>query len=151
MMYSGGAYLEFWKGRSCPVRVLYNFPHSFRTYGRYWSFLRVTFSCHPNQIWGSICLGRPFLPHSHRFKIHKESSQLTPNNLGSYYSVIKLLANYINPLKPKIAWVILNNSVRPAKRKPHFTITKINWLMLLKEILPVYSKNHRKPINLKCR
>jgi hypothetical protein len=38
-------------------------------------------------------------------------------------------------------------SVRTSKRTPHFTITKINWLMLFKEIIAVYSEEHTKPIN----
>jgi hypothetical protein len=42
------------------------------------------------------------------------------------------------------------NSVRTSKRTPHFTITKISWLMLFKEIIAVYSENHAKPINTKC-
>jgi hypothetical protein len=29
----------------------------------------------------------------------------------------------------------INNSVRTSKRTPHFTITKINWLTLFKEII----------------
>jgi hypothetical protein len=36
------------------------------------------------------------------------------------------------------------------KRTPHFSITKINWLMLFKEIMAVYSEDHTKPINTKC-
>jgi hypothetical protein len=46
--------------------------------------------------------------------------------------------------------MIFNNPVRTSKRTPHFTITKINWLMLFKEIIAVYSENHAKPINTKC-
>jgi hypothetical protein len=29
------------------------------------------------------------------------------------------------------------------------TVTKINWLTLFKEIIPVYNENHTKPINKK--
>jgi hypothetical protein len=47
--------------------------------------------------------------------------------------------------------MLFNNPVRTSKRTPHFTITKINWLMLFKEIIAVYSENHAKPINTKCR
>jgi hypothetical protein len=39
------------------------------------------------------------------------------------------------------------NTVRSSK-KTHFTITKINRLMLFKEIIPVYTKNHVKHINI---
>jgi hypothetical protein len=53
------------------------------------------------------------------------------------------------PLKPKLMQIIFKNSVRTSKRTPHFTITKINWLMLLKEIILVYSNNYTKPINAK--
>jgi hypothetical protein len=52
----------------------------------------------------------------------------------------------LDPLKPK-----RKNSVRTSKRTPHFTITEINWLMLLKEIIAVYTENHTKHINTKRR
>jgi hypothetical protein len=45
--------------------------------------------------------------------------------------------------------MLFKNSVRTSKRTPHFTITKINWLMLFKEVIAVYSENHTKPINTK--
>jgi hypothetical protein len=57
----------------------------------------------------------------------------------------------INPLKPKLVEIIFKNSVRTAMKTPHFTITEINWLTLFKEIIAVYSENHAKPINTKCR
>jgi hypothetical protein len=43
---------------------------------------------------------------------------------------------------PKLAQIIFKNSVRTAKETLHFTITKINWLTLFKEIIGVYSENH---------
>jgi hypothetical protein len=43
--------------------------------------------------------------------------------------------------------MLFKNSVRTSKRTPHFTITKINWLTLFKEIIAVYSENYTKPIN----
>jgi hypothetical protein len=46
--------------------------------------------------------------------------------------------------------MLFKNSVRTSKRTPHFTITKINWLTLFKEIIAVYSENDTKPINTKC-
>jgi hypothetical protein len=52
-----------------------------------------------------------------------------------------------SPLKPKLAWIIFNDSVRTAKKTQHFTITKINWLTLFKEIIAVYIENHMKHIN----
>jgi hypothetical protein len=53
----------------------------------------------------------------------------------------------LNPLKPKLVQIILKNSVRTSKRTPHLTITKIDWLMLLKEIMAVYSESQTRPIN----
>jgi hypothetical protein len=46
--------------------------------------------------------------------------------------------------------MLFKNSVHTSKRTPHFTITKINWLMLFKEIITVYSENRAKPVNKKC-
>jgi hypothetical protein len=47
--------------------------------------------------------------------------------------------------------MLFKNPVRTSKRTPpHFTITKVNWLMLFKEIIAVYSENHAKPVNTKC-
>jgi hypothetical protein len=46
--------------------------------------------------------------------------------------------------------MLFNNSARTSKRTPHFTITTINWLMLFKEIIAVYSEKNAKPINTKC-
>jgi hypothetical protein len=56
----------------------------------------------------------------------------------------------LNPLKTKLAYILFKNSVRTSKRTPHFTITKVNWLMLFREIIAVYSENHAKPLNTKC-
>jgi hypothetical protein len=46
--------------------------------------------------------------------------------------------------------MLFKNSVRTSKRTPHFTITVMNWLMLFKELIAVYSENRTKPINTKC-
>jgi hypothetical protein len=48
-----------------------------------------------------------------------------------------------------LAWVIFKNSVRTAKETPHSTITKINWLTLFKEIITVYSENHKNEYKMK--
>jgi hypothetical protein len=50
-----------------------------------------------------------------------------------------------------LIYTVYKNRVRTSKRTPHFTITKINWLTLFKETITVYSENHTKPINTKCR
>jgi hypothetical protein len=60
------------------------------------------------------------------------------------------LVCYINALKPKLVWIIFKNSVRTAKKTLHFTITKINWLTMFKEIIAVCSEDHMKHINTKC-
>jgi hypothetical protein len=44
-----------------------------------------------------------------------------------------------NSLKPKLVYMSFKDSVRPSKRISHLTITKINWLMLFKEIIAVYT------------
>jgi hypothetical protein len=62
------------------------------------------------------------------------------------YSCVDLC---INPLKPKLLCIIFKHSVRTAKKTQLFTITKINWLTLIKEIIAVYSENHTKHINTK--
>jgi recombinational DNA repair protein (RecF pathway) len=49
---------------------------------------------------------------------------------------------------PKLIWIIFKNSVRTAKKTQLFTITKINWLTLFKEIIAVYCKsNHAHKMN----
>jgi hypothetical protein len=52
----------------------------------------------------------------------------------------------INPLMPQIVYKIFNNSVRTSKKTPHFTLIKIKWLMLFKEINAVCSEKYNKPI-----
>jgi hypothetical protein len=42
------------------------------------------------------------------------------------------------------------NLAHTSERTPNFTITKIKWLMLFKEIIAVCSENHTKPVNTKC-
>jgi hypothetical protein len=57
----------------------------------------------------------------------------------------------MNPLKSKIVQIIFKNPVRTSKRTPHFTNSKINWLMLFKEIIAVKNEKRKEPINIKCR
>jgi hypothetical protein len=42
------------------------------------------------------------------------------------------------------SYIIFKNSVRTAKKTPHFTITKINWLTLFKGITTFYTENNTK-------
>jgi hypothetical protein len=51
---------------------------------------------------------------------------------------------FISLFKSKLIQIVFKNSVRTAKKTLHFTITKINWLTLFKEIIAVYSENRRK-------
>jgi hypothetical protein len=62
-----------------------------------------------------------------------------------------LIHTNINPLEPKLVYIILMSSVRTGKKTPHFTVTESNRLTLFKEIISVYSENHTKPVNTKCR
>jgi hypothetical protein len=52
-------------------------------------------------------------------------------------------------LKPKLVYIIFKYLARTAKKTPHFTVTKINWLTLFKEIIAVCSENHTKHTNTK--
>jgi hypothetical protein len=57
----------------------------------------------------------------------------------------------LNVIKERLK-IKFKNSVRTSKRTPHFTVTKINRLMLFKEIIAVYGENnHPRPVNAKCR
>jgi hypothetical protein len=59
------------------------------------------------------------------------------------------LCRRFNRLKPTLVCSLFKNPVRTSKRTPNFTITKINWLILFKEIIAVYSEKHAKPIKTK--
>jgi hypothetical protein len=50
-------------------------------------------------------------------------------------------------LKSKLIYILSQKSVHTAKKTQLFTITKINWLTLLKEIIDVLSENRTKHIN----
>jgi hypothetical protein len=56
----------------------------------------------------------------------------------------------VNPLKPKFTYIIFNNSILVAV-KTQMPVTKIIWLVLFKEVIPVYIGNRMKPMNTKCR
>jgi hypothetical protein len=72
----------------------------------------------------------------------------SPAELGIHITTATF--TFFNPLKPTLALILFKYSVRTAKKTQHFTITKINWLMVFKEIIAVYSENHTKPINTIC-
>jgi hypothetical protein len=43
----------------------------------------------------------------------------------------------VNPLKPKLVWIIFKDSIRTSKKTQNFTIRIISWLILFKEMIPV--------------
>jgi hypothetical protein len=61
--------------------------------------------------------------------------------------IVNTVPQSVNPLKTKLVYMIFKNSVRTAKKTLHVTITKINWLILFKEIIDVYSENPTKHVN----
>jgi hypothetical protein len=42
------------------------------------------------------------------------------------------------------------NAVRTSKRTTHFTTTKINWLILFKEMIAIYNQTHTKYSVIRC-
>jgi hypothetical protein len=58
-------------------------------------------------------------------------------------------ARLLNPLSHE-AHLNTKDSVRTTKKTQHFTVTKISWLTLFKEIIAVYSESHMKPVNTLC-
>jgi hypothetical protein len=60
-----------------------------------------------------------------------------------------LFVEFINLLLLIGLTLIFSKSARTSKKTQHFTITKINWLMLFKETMPVYTENHTKARNTK--
>jgi hypothetical protein len=61
--------------------------------------------------------------------------------------IIFLLWKSDYPFEVEVRLIIFKNSFRTAKKIPHFTIMRINCLTLFKEIIAIYSGNHRKHIN----
>jgi hypothetical protein len=43
--------------------------------------------------------------------------------------------------------MLVKDSARTARKTPHFTVTKINWLTLFKEMIAVCCENRTKPID----
>jgi hypothetical protein len=62
-------------------------------------------------------------------------------------SIADSVTSHINPLKPLLVQTVVKNSVRTAKKTPHFTVKNVNWITLFKEITAVYNKNHKRSIN----
>jgi hypothetical protein len=47
--------------------------------------------------------------------------------------------------------IIMLDPDRTAKKTQHFSIEKINWLILFKETMAVFTENHTKPVNTKLK
>jgi hypothetical protein len=47
--------------------------------------------------------------------------------------------------------MVYKNWVHTTKRTPHFTIKRINWIMMFKNIFAVYNEKNKIPIKTKCR
>jgi hypothetical protein len=47
----------------------------------------------------------------------------------------------------KLALIIFKDPADTAKKTEHFTIKKLNFLMLLKKLIAVHAENYTKPIN----
>jgi hypothetical protein len=59
---------------------------------------------------------------------------------------LSLLHSIVPPSWETLAWIILANSVPTSQRIHCSAITRISWLMLYREIIPVYFHNHIKHI-----
>lgn len=56
----------------------------------------------------------------------------------------------INPLKSKPLSVIFKNLYRTTRKILYTSITKMNLLVLIKEIIAVYAEHHMKPMITEC-
>jgi hypothetical protein len=65
-------------------------------------------------------------------------------------AVARLLYAALDTSQAKLVYIIFKNLVRTSKKAQYLTITKINWLMLFKEIIAVYTENHMKHVSTKC-
>jgi hypothetical protein len=59
-------------------------------------------------------------------------------------------AGCVNPIKHEADPNNILKLVFTVKKTQHVSNTEINWLMLFREIIAVYSENHTKPINTFC-
>jgi hypothetical protein len=97
----------------------------------------------------TFCLWRNrMLLKLHQFYRERKLLNLLEN--WQSFKIPREILNLLNHLKTTLVQMLVKNSVLTSKRTQHFTITKIKWLTLFKEIIAVYSENHAKPINTKC-
>jgi hypothetical protein len=76
--------------------------------------------------------------------VRRSGFRVTRSELSLNLLVFKLL-------KPKLVKITFKNSVRTAKKTPHFTVAKINRLTLFKEIIADCCKNRTEHINTKTK
>jgi hypothetical protein len=70
-------------------------------------------------------------------EIYMRNKNPVVNGIRPVVTKNETTCNILNLSNPTLAFIILKNSVRTSKRTQHFTVTKINWLMLFKEIIAV--------------
>jgi hypothetical protein len=66
-------------------------------------------------------------------------------------SITKTSRTFLNFAHPFEANACLNNSLSTSKKTQSVSIRKLDWLMLFKEMIAVYSENHMKPVYEKFR
>jgi hypothetical protein len=62
------------------------------------------------------------------------------NHLEHLNVYVNYITGDINPLKPKFVQSIFKNLVCTSKKTPHFSFSKINWVMLDKDMSPIYNQ-----------
>jgi hypothetical protein len=96
--------------------------------------------------WETTCRNIPedIRLHTRRLQtLDSVSTFLVCRNVDEYHSLSELnVPTNINPLKPKLASVLFKHSVRNAKKARPITITKLNLLMVLKEIIVIYPESY---------
>jgi hypothetical protein len=107
------------------------------------------FTCRKSTSWGRRLYfhseGRRAYGVLSLLKIHWRLPGFNPRTMGPIENTLTIRP----PRALKLFFITLKNSIRTSKRTQHFTITKITWLTLFKEIIAVYSENHKKCIHKK--
>jgi hypothetical protein len=65
--------------------------------------------------------------------------------------MLRIFNYLITPFEPKLVFIIFKNLIRNSKITQHLTVTKINWLLALKETVTILIEQHEKPFNTKSR
>jgi hypothetical protein len=75
------------------------------------------------------------IPCTHGYSLLKCILRLICNLKNIQISPKRTETSIINPLKPMLVFKTFKNLVCTWKKTPHFTMKRINWLMLFKEVL----------------